>query len=697
MQVIATAGHVDHGKSTLLRALTGMDPDRWEEERRRGLTIDLGFAWLTLPSGEQIAFVDVPGHERFVPNMLAGVGPVPAVLFVVAADEGWMPQSAEHLAVVNALGIRKGVLVVTRADLADPGPALADAAARIGSSSLGQVPAVAVSSVTGDGLPALLATLEKLVGALEVPDPGAPVRLWVDRAFSITGVGTVVTGTLPAGTVHSGDELVITPSMRPVRVRGLESLGVQTAAAAGVARVALNLRGASRDGLTRGMALVQSGRWTMTDVIDVRLATEAGAAAPRLPRNVTLHIGSARTVARVRPLAGQFARLSLRDQLPLHVGDRLLLRDPGAARSPRRGAARPPGAESGWTAGSGPAALPGAAAPPGSASPMSATSPGPATPTAASPRPTAPVTAASPEPATPTAASPRPTAPVTAAHPRPDALPSRPAGRGQPGSPTVIGAVVLDVAPPPLLRRGAAPAAAREIASWPDRPAAGDLLRRHGLLRASALLAMGISEHPEPVTGEWLADPGRWADLADALGEAVAAYAARQPLAAGLPVEAARAALGLPDRRLVDALIRPPLRIRDGQIQIIAPAGAAGASGLPGTLEVAVEIIRAGLADAPFLAPDADRLRGLGLDLRSIAAAERAGLLLRISDQIVLAPGADKEAACILAGLPQPFTAADARQALHTTRRTAIPLLEYLDRAGITQRLPDDRRILRTQ
>src|ERR1700730_14694778 len=149
MQVIATAGHVDHGKSTLLRALTGMDPDRWSEEKRRGLTIDLGFAWLKLPSGERIAFVAVPGHERFVPNMLAGVGPVPAVLFMVAADEGWMPQSAEHLAAIDALGVRHGVLVVTRADLADPGPALRQAARTIAGTSLGELETVAVSAGTG--------------------------------------------------------------------------------------------------------------------------------------------------------------------------------------------------------------------------------------------------------------------------------------------------------------------------------------------------------------------------------------------------------------------------------------------------------------------------------------------------------------------------------------------------------------------
>ena len=154
MQVIATAGHVDHGKSTLVRALTGMEPDRWEEERRRGLTIDLGFAWTDLPAApdqpsSRLAFVDVPGHERFVPNMLAGLGPVPAVLMVVAADGGWMPQSAEHLAAVDALGISRGLLAVTRADLADPGPALRRATAEIAASSLGAVEAVAVSAVTG--------------------------------------------------------------------------------------------------------------------------------------------------------------------------------------------------------------------------------------------------------------------------------------------------------------------------------------------------------------------------------------------------------------------------------------------------------------------------------------------------------------------------------------------------------------------
>src|SRR6201996_7718212 len=162
MYVVATAGHVDHGKSTLVRALTGMEPDRWAEERRRGMTIDLGYAWMTLPAGEKLAFVDVPGHERFVPNMPAGLGPVPAVMFVVAADGGWMPQSAEHLAAVDALGVRRGLLVITRSDLADPAPAARQARAEIARTSLGDVEAIPVSAVTGQGLDDLRSALARL-------------------------------------------------------------------------------------------------------------------------------------------------------------------------------------------------------------------------------------------------------------------------------------------------------------------------------------------------------------------------------------------------------------------------------------------------------------------------------------------------------------------------------------------------------
>jgi selenocysteine-specific elongation factor len=611
VQVIATAGHVDHGKSALVRALTGMEPDRWAEERRRGLTIDLGFAWMTLPGGERVAFVDVPGHERFVPNMLAGVGPVAAVLFAVAADGGWMPQSAEHLAAIDAVGIRHGLLAVTRCDLAEPGPARRQALDRMARTSLGAVEAVAVSAVTGAGLPELRDALARLVAALPVPDAAAPVRLWVDRSFSIRGSGTVVTGTLPAGTITVGRELLLTPSLRPARIRGLDSMNEPVTSVAGVARVAVNLRGIPADVPARGMALIDAGRWTLTRVLDVRLSP--GGAPPEmtppaemtlspdmtLPPEMTLHIGSARTQARVRPLgplsSSSIARLTLRDALPLHVGDRVLLRDPGSA-----GVA-------------------------------------------------------------------------------------------------IVGATVLDVAPPALAKRGAAAAAGRELAAWPDPPSAADLLRRHGFLRVSALTAMGVPSDqpgtPPVVARDWLADPARWAGLRGQLAEVVAAHAKRDPLAIGMPPEAARAALGLPDRALVDALAQGAassggrVQLQDGYLRI-APS-------LPPRVVAGVRAVLADLEAAPFLAPDAARLRELGLDPRAIAAAARAGLLLRVTEQIVLAPDAAARAARVLARLPQPFTAAEARQALGTTRRVAIPLLEYLDRAGITQRLPDDRRRLR--
>jgi selenocysteine-specific elongation factor len=605
MHVIATAGHVDHGKSMLVRALTGMEPDRWEAEQRRGLTIDLGYAWMTLPSGEQVAFVDVPGHERFVTNMLAGAGPLPAVVFVVAADEGWKPQSAEHLAAIDALGVRDGILVISRADLADPGPALRQAAEKIAGTSFGRgggFEAIAVSALTGQGMPDLIAALGRLVARLPRPDPRREVRLWLDRVFAIKGSGTVVTGTLQEGTVRTGDELVLTPTSRRLRVRGLQSLGTPVAQASGVARVALNLRGVGTGELGRGMALITAGGWTVTRQIDVRLAApRTPDGAMRLPPELTLHIGAARAVTRVRLLGSQIARLSLDHSLPLHVGDRVLLRDPGAA----------------------------------------------------------------------------------ADH----------AGR------LIFGATVLDAAPPRLRGRGAAAAAGRELASWPATPTAAELLRRHRLLRASDAAAMGLRELPPPVSGDWLADPAHWRRLRTLLAAAVAAHAQRDPLAPGLPVDAARAELGLPDRGLVEALARTDGG--DGELIDVSGGylrrggGLAAAAGLPAPVAKAVQAVLDDLADAPFSAPDTERLHELGLDARGAAAAERAGLLRRLPGNVLLAPDAGGRAAQILAGLPQPFTAAEARQALRSSRRVVIPLLEFLDREGITRRLPDDRRIMR--
>ncbi|MEU8408532.1 selenocysteine-specific translation elongation factor [Micromonospora sp. NPDC048842] len=594
MFVVATAGHVDHGKSTLVRALTGMEPDRWAEERRRGMTIDLGFAWTTLPSGGTVAFVDVPGHERFVPNMLAGVGPVPAALIVVAADEGWMPQSAEHLAALDALGVAYGLLAVTRADLADPGPATARARAEIAATSLGAVPAVAVSGLTGAGLPQLRAALDQLAAQLPAPVVDDPARLWVDRSFTVRGSGTVVTGTLGAGRLRVGDELELAGADEPVRVRGLHSLGEARPEAAAVARVAVNLRGTPRDRLGRGDALLTPGRFHHTDVVDVRLA---GDPAADLPATLTLHVGSAAVPVRVRPLGPDTVRLRLARPLPLLVGDRALLRDPGRHH--------------------------------------------------------------------------------------------------------VSGGVrVLDVAPPPLGRRGAAAARAQVLAELDGRPDLAGELRRRRLIQSGALIRMGVPTHAEPVqdgpayaepvAGDWLADPAHWRRLGEQLTEEVARHAREHPLEAGMPVDALRQRLALPDRVLVEALVRPPLRIHAGRV------GAASANALPEPVALAVQRVRAEYGDRPFRAPEADRLVDLGLGPREIGAAVRAGALLRLADNVVLLPDVLDDAVRVLAGLPQPFTLSAARQALDTTRRVAVPLLELLDRRGATRRLPDDARIVVT-
>ncbi|WIY00124.1 selenocysteine-specific translation elongation factor [Amycolatopsis mongoliensis] len=350
MRVIVTAGHVDHGKSTLVRRLTGMEPDRWAEERRRGLTIDLGFAWTRI-GDEDIAFVDVPGHERFVPNMLAGAGPAPAVLFVVAADEGWMPQSAEHLAALDAFGVRRGLLVVTKADRADPAAATEAASQEIGRTSLGAVPSVAVSGSTGAGFDELRSAIAALAGRLPAPDPDADVRLWIDRAFTVSGAGTVVTGTLAAGTIAVGDELLLGDAR--VKVRGLQALGEPHDRVPAVARVAVNLRGTAHADVGRGDVLLTPGRWHATAEFDVRLRDAD------VHRNLVLHFGTAAVPVRVRPLGTDTARLTTAAPLPLRVGDRGLLRDPGEhriaagfdvldVRPPplaRRGAARARGAE----------------------------------------------------------------------------------------------------------------------------------------------------------------------------------------------------------------------------------------------------------------------------------------------------------------------------------------------------------------
>ncbi len=616
-RVLATAGHVDHGKSTLVRALTGRDPDRLAQEKERGLTIELGFAWTTLPDGAEVAFVDVPGHRRFIGTMLAGLGPAPAVVFVVAADQGWQEQSAEHLAAVRALGVTDVLLVVTRSDLADPASTLATARARLAVAGLDDVSAVMVSAVTGEGMDELRAALGRLVAALPEPDAEGPVRLWADRAFTVGGSGTVVTGTLGAGTLRVGDELELLDgqgSRTAVQVRGLHSQDVERQQVGPVSRAAVNLRRVGRDAVGRGAVLLTPGAWESARVVDVALgpvgdggattgadvgaasagAPSAGAAVP--PERVTLHVGTADLEVHCRALGAGHARLTLPVDLPWRVGDRAILRDPGTR--------------------------------------------------------------------------------------------------------DVWAAEVLDLSPQPLRRRGAAAARGEALAAahvagtaglralrlteWQAQP--GALLNRLGLGASAA-------EGAEARIGPLVIDAAARAAWVTALRALLAEHHAADPLSAGLPVAGVARSLRLPghlpeaDRAaLVTALLpEAGLELADGRVR------QPGAGGL-GAAESGIAQVEHWLREAPFAAPEAHELADLGLGARELAAASRVGRILRLPGEVVLLPDGPARAMRSLAALPQPFTLSEARQALDTTRRVAVPLLEHLDSRGWTRRVDGQRR-----
>jgi len=574
MYVIATAGHVDHGKSALLRALTGMEPDRWQEERRRGLTIDLGFVWMAGAHGP-IAFVDVPGHERFVGNMLAGVGPVPAVLFVVAADEGWMPQSAEHLTALDALGVHHGLLAVTKTDLMEPELAAEEALTEIARTSLGDVPWVGVSARTGEGLDDLRKALDRLTLGLPGSDPAAPVRLWVDRAFTIRGAGLVVTGTLAAGRIAVGDTLQLVRTGKPFVVREIQSMNEHVDQASGVARVALNLRGARRGDAVRGDALLHGGAFRLTSQADVRTRL---CLPEDLPPKVLAHIGAATVDCRVRPLGGDTARLRFAEPLPLRIGDHLVLRH----------------------------------------------------------------------------------------------------DRGVAG-----GAVVLDADPPAFTRRGAARRRASDLEDFSDVPDATAELNRRGIVRQAALREVGIEPPVAPLVGDWLVAPALAEELTERLGT-LASDRTADPAAPPLKVDEARKALSLPDARLVPALLPPPWTVRDGMIVSAAA---------PDTLAPAVRAALDVLEARGFTVPTEEDLAQLGLTAAAVAAAVRARRMVRLAPDVVLTTTAVDAALAMVAALPQPFTASQAREALGTSRKVVVPLLEYLAREGRTRRDGEGHRV----
>ena len=591
MQVIATAGHVDHGKSTLIRALTGIEPDRWEEEKRRGLTIDLGFAWCELPSGRGVSFVDVPGHERFLGNMLAGIGPAPIVCFVVAADGGWQAQSDDHRDAVAALGIDQGLVVITRTDLAPDRiePVTAQVRRELADTGLAQAPIVPVSAVTGQGMDDLRRVLDELVQAARPADPHARVRLWIDRAFTISGAGTVVTGTLAAGTLQVGDsmQLVGADGTREATVRGLQSRGGAAEQIQPISRSAVNLRGIDAHAISRGDALLTPDAWDLVTVLDVRQAT--GTPLGDAPSELVVHVGTAAVTAHVRPFGASHARLTLARPLPLALGDRLILRGSGehAVRA---------------------------------------------------------------------------------------------------------GVRVIDVDPPELTRRGDGTRREEQLAAMPDE---GDLrteVIRRRAVREAELIRHGLeisTPLPDGVrrSGDWLVGSDAVREWADQLWALVRTQQQRDPLAAGVAAPEAVRALSLPEEELLgEVCATAGLRRQDGRVQDPDAEHGLGAA------ESSVSCLEQRLRAAPFAAPEADDLTALRLGPRELAAAHRQGRLLRLDDGVVLLPTAPALAMRELAALAQPFTLSQARQALGTTRRVAIPLLEHLDGRGWTRRVDGTRR-----
>ena len=601
--VVATAGHVDHGKSALVRALTGIEPDRWEEERRRGLTIDLGYAWRTLPSGREVGFVDVPGHERFVKNMLAGVGPVRLVVFVVGADEGWKPQSEEHLQIVDVLGAEGGVVALTKSDLADDEALAArrsEVQARLAGTALEGAPIVACSALSGAGIDDLVVAIDAMLGAAPEPETGGRTRLFVDRAFSMRGSGTVVTGTLTGGPLRLEEAVELLPSRERARVRGLQTHGRPVEPAVPVSRVAVNLTGLSTQEAHRGDALVHPGEWRATRAFEGTLRAVRG-----LEHDVTargsfkVHAGAAERDARIRLLdrdrlrGGEegFVRVSLSAPLVLDAGEPFVLREAG-----RRA--------------------------------------------------------------------------------------------------TVAGGRVLD--PDPPARPGPDPGARLAARRVPRERLPSVLVAERGAVRhADVAVLTGVraaeAEDAERL-GAWWIHTAALDRFRRAVAGALEAHHAGRPLSPGMDLDAVRRALPGVEPGLGDAVL--DRLAAEGTIERDATTvRLAGHRVDLGPREAEARRVEDALRDGWPTPPTAPEL---GADREVLDALAATGRAVAVSRDLYLLPGQVAEAKAAinrLAGDDAGMTASAFREAIGTTRKFAIPLLEWFDAAGLTRRSGDLRRL----
>ncbi len=606
--VVATAGHVDHGKSSLVLRLTGTDPDRLKEEKRRGLTIELGYAWCTLPSGREIGFVDVPGHERFLRTMLAGVGPVRLVLFVVAADEGWKPQSEEHLEIVEVLGVDGAVVALTKRDLVDAARldrVHDDVSERLRGTALETAPVVACSSTSGEGLDGIVGALDAMLAAAPAPARDQRPRQHIDRVFSMKGAGTVVTGTLTGGPISVGEEVELLPSGVRARIRSLQTHRRSVETTRPVSRVAANLSGVERGSLARGEVLTRPGLWTATTVLEARLRPVRSLARPLGDRGAfKLHAGSAERDARIRlydvrtlPPPGAFVRITLSAPLVLEVGDRFVLRESGRRE-------------------------------------------------------------------------------------------------------TVAGGTVLDADPPRRAGRDASERlSARERAARSELPVL--LVAERGAVRARDLeLAFGVAAANVPTAvraGAWWIDEGVLERIGGSVRRELAAFHRAEPLAPGLSVTTLRRSIGdafaTPSLRreadlaeaVIDALASEAIVVRDGTAVRLASHRTPGPTESGSAL---VEAVRRGEPTPPTIA----ELGAAGFTRSEIDAAVRSDALVRIAPALVVTRAFVEEAAdAVRAAGERGITVSALRERLGTTRKYAVPLLEHMDRAGITRRSGDLR------
>jgi selenocysteine-specific elongation factor len=605
MHVIGTAGHVDHGKSTLVLALTGIDPDRLEEEKRRGLTIDLGFAWLPLPSGGEVGIVDVPGHERFIKNMLAGAGAVNVTLFVVSATEGWKPQSQEHLDILDLLGIRSGVVALTMADLVDEATLLevaADVEERLAGTSLAGSPILGVSGVTRQGLPELLGELERALARTPPAEDRDRPRLWVDRVFSMKGSGTVVTGTLIGGPLVRNEEVEVLPPGLRARVRGIQSHRRQVERIPPGNRTALNLVGADSELLARGQIVTRPDIWRTIDriIASIRLLPHLGH-DPTERGAFKLYAGSMEVDVGIRflgELPGQggtgTALVTLSRPAALEWGDRFVLRD---------------------------------------------------------------------------------------------------AGRRE----TVGGGVVLEVAPG-RIRRGDASVLERVV----RRRSATDrldylrlLLEEEGRMARSEIrhrtgLVPADAERLEAV---WLPTNVFSKASFDGISQRASAelrrYQQQHPLELGMSRAAVRAVLGL-DARSFDEVVE---HLAEQGVLVADASAVRTPDHVPDQGGPQRDALLQSLDEAGFSPPPVPELHRL-FDPALVRALVRTGELVQVAPDLVYrAAGLQRLKELLAAAIEGsgPVTVAQFRDLVSTTRKYAVPLLEYLDRIGFTRRQGDVR------